>query len=250
MYVRLAFAVAIHVAPDILLVDEVLSVGDLQFQRKCQAAMRKKLGETTVVFVSHNLAAVNEVCQRAIWLDQGTIHREGSANDVIEAYVSASSHVGAPSSDSSRLGRRWGTGEATIDRVSLLDDQGNEISRVRPGSSICIEICYEAKRLVEDPIFGIGIYDTSGLALFGENTGVGGKRIQLIQGKGRVLFFVDSLPFVPGSYWLTVAIHRATSSLAYDWHDKAYVLNVGGPLDPSKVGMLSLSTSWRHLPAQ
>jgi ABC-type polysaccharide/polyol phosphate transport system ATPase subunit len=89
MYVRLGFAVAIHVNPEILLVDEVLAVGDLEFQRKCLRAMRQRLGDMTVVFVSHNLAAVNAVCQRAIWLEQGAVRAQGATNDVIEAYVGA-----------------------------------------------------------------------------------------------------------------------------------------------------------------
>jgi lipopolysaccharide transport system ATP-binding protein len=252
MYVRLGFAVAVHVNPEILLVDEVLSVGDLQFRRKCQATMRGKLGKTTVVFVSHNLAAVNEVCQRAIWLEQGTIRREGPANDVIEAYIGASGNGGPSFSQGSKLGQRWGTGEALITSVRILNQAGNETDVIWPGEAICIEISYEATRAIDSPAFGIGIYDSSGLKLYGENTSVGQYRIGRIEGIGRVCCRIESLPLPEGDYFLSVSLDRPSASPrnAYDWHDKAYVLRLRESRSVVKDGLLALSTRWAHEPSE
>lgn len=250
MYVRLGFAVAIHVDPEILLVDEVLSVGDLQFQRKCQAAMRERLGETTVVFVSHNLAAVNEICQRAVWLERGAIRREGPANDIIEAYIGASGDGGASFSHSSELGRRWGTGEALITNVRTLNQAGNETDLVWSGEGVGIEISYGATRRIENPSFGIGIFDSSGLKLYGENTSVGQYRIPQIEGSGRVCCWIESLPLPEGDYFLSVTLDSPIGGMrnAYDWHEKAYVLRLRESRSVIKDGLLALSTRWTHEP--
>ena len=247
MYVRLGFAVAIHVNPEIMLVDEVLSVGDLQFQRKCQTAMRQKLGEATVVFVSHNLAAVNDVCQRAIWLDQGGIRSQGPSNDVIEAYVGATSgDDGASFSDSSKFGRRWGTGQAHITGVWILNHAGDEADTVHSGDGICIKMEYETARRIENPVFGIAIHDSSGLNLFGENTSFGPYRIPWIEGTGHVTCRIDSLPLPAGDYFLSVALESAIggSRHAFDYHEKAYLLRVQRPARVYRDGLLALSTHW------
>jgi ABC-type polysaccharide/polyol phosphate transport system ATPase subunit len=250
MYVRLGFAVAIHVEPKVLLVDEVLSVGDIQFQRKCHTAMRKVLGETTVVFVSHNLAAVNEVCRRAIWLDQGAIRLEGPVNDVIEAYIDASGDGKETLLGDSKMGQRWGTGEARITSVRFLDQSGEPVEEVRSGEELSIEISYEASRPIEKPAFGFGIYDASGLTLYGENTSVGPYRVHRIEGTGQIRCIIDSLPLPKGEYFLSVSLDRPSAGIrnAYDWHDKAYVMRVRESRNVVKVGLLALSTHWTHKP--
>jgi lipopolysaccharide transport system ATP-binding protein len=248
MYVRLGFSVAIHVDPEILLVDEVLSVGDLQFQRKCQATMRKKLGETTMVFVSHNLAAVNDVCENAIWLDQGQIRRLGSVNEVTEAYVSASTSNESSSRSSTQLGQRWGNRDARITGVRILNPAGEEVDVVDAEKGVGIEIHYEASRRIESPYFGIGIFDSTGLKLYGEHTGYGPYRVSEIYGKGRACCWIDPLSLPEGEYYLTVTIEPAISGARdpFDYHDKAYRLRVKQSANVYKTGLLALSTRWMY----
>lgn len=255
MYARLGFSVAAHVDPEVLLVDEVLAVGDRAFQKKCHRKMKNMAsGATTIVVVSHNMLMINDICSRTIWLEKGCVQEDGETGKVIQKYIESSdsghSTISVASGERSKWGRRWGSGEAIIKGVRYLNRAGEEISEANPGESVCVEICYEAEELIQNPVFGIGIYDRNGLHIFGENTGIGEKRVPFIEGKGRMQFWIDHLPFIPASYFLTVAIHRGSGSVVYDWHDKAYLLNVVGPSDPSRVGMLSLSTSWRHLSAQ
>ena len=253
MYARLGFSVAAHVDPEVLLVDEVLAVGDRAFQRKCHEKMKDMASsDTTIVVVSHNLLTINDICARTIWVEEGRVQLDGETGKVIEAYVKRTdSDPASPSAKAgaeSKCGRRWGTGEAVITELRYLNREGREITEARPEDALCIEISYEAKEPVHSPVFGIGIYDSNGLHMYGENTGIGAKRVTQIEGTGRMQFWVEHLPFVPGHYFLTVALHAAADSIVYDWHDKAYVLDVVGSSDPSKIGMLALSTSWHHLP--
>jgi len=247
MYVRLGFAVAIHVDPEVLLVDEVLSVGDFEFQRKCQRAMREKLGETTVILVSHNLAAVNAVCQRALWLDHGEVRREGPTNEVIEAYVSSSGEA-TPLSANTALGRRWGTGEARITSVRVLNRHGQEEERIQAGEGLQIEIQYDATERIEDPVFGFAIYDSSGMNIYGENTSFGPFRVPWIEGRGTICCHIDSLPLPEGEYLMSVALEPAVggSPQAYDYHEKAYTVRVRQAARVFRVGMLALDTRWAH----
>jgi ABC-type polysaccharide/polyol phosphate transport system ATPase subunit len=248
MYVRLGFAVAIHVNPEILLVDEVLAVGDLEFQRKCLRAMRQRLGDITVVFVSHNLAAVNAVCQRAIWLEQGAIRAQGTTNDVVEAYVGASTDKSEFASHGISVGQRWGTGEARITEVSLLDQNGRQFDTVCSGEGIGIKMSYEVNGRIENPVFGLGIYDSSGQNLYGENTSFGPYRIPSIEGTGHVCCWIDSVPLPEGDYFLSVALEDAVGGAphAFDKHEKAYILHVRHSESVYRVGVLALSTRWTH----
>jgi lipopolysaccharide transport system ATP-binding protein len=248
MYVRLGFAVAIHVDPEVLLLDEVLSVGDRLFQRKCQEKMRQILGETTVIFVSHNLAAVNAVCHRAIWLDEGSIRCEGPVSDVTKSYSDASISSEVPSSKSTGLGRRWGNGEALITGVKLLNPTGDEVDVVKSEGKLGIEISYEASRRIASPYFGLGIHDSSGLKLYGEHTGYGPYSVSEIEATGRVCCWIESLTLPEGDYYLTVTIEPALAGNQdpFDYHDKMYMLRVKQSADVRKVGLLSLSTSWTH----
>jgi len=250
MYVRLGFAVAIHVDPEVLLLDEVLSVGDHEFQRKCQIAMKEKLGETTVVFVSHNLAAVSAVCQRAIWLDEGKIRLEGTVGDVTKAYAGASSMYKTPSLRGTQLGRRWGNGEARIIGLRIVNHNGNGVDVVESGEKVGIEINYDASRRIANPYFGLGIHDSSGVKMYGEHTGYGPYRVSAIDGTGSVCCWIDSLTLPEGSYYLTVTIEPAIGgeNNPFDYHDKMYMLHVKQSAGVWKVGLLALSTCWTHEP--
>ena len=152
MYVRLGFSVSIHVEPDILLVDEVLAVGDLEFQNKCMEkfAQLKQDGRTVVV-VSHGLEQMRSFCDQAAWLDHGKLVEVGNAAQVVDTY----SDVAHQAIKVEGGGTRFGTGQAQITKIEVLDASGTPVTMVRPGQAVDIRLDYEAHERIEEPVFGV-----------------------------------------------------------------------------------------------
>ena len=168
MFVRLGFAVAVHCEPDILLVDEVLAVGDMSFQRRCLNKL-KELQEkgTTIVFVSHNLTAVQSVCSNVLWMERGIMKQLGNTQQVINDYVDKTNkEIIAFTTNADVSSERFGSGEIQIDSVRLLHD-GKENNSFNIGDSMCVEISYRAFRRIKEPIFWIAICDKQGRKLAG-----------------------------------------------------------------------------------
>ena len=192
MAVRLAFAVAAHLEPEILLVDEVLAVGDAAFQRKCLGKMGEVAKEgRTVLFVSHNLAAIQALCQRGIWIDQGRIDSDGESESVIEAYLG---RLHVTQEFPSVL--RSLNGDIEIQRVVTKDQHGHMTSVFRTGSQITIEIHYVARRPVALPYLWIGITSQFG-PLFAANMLLDGIRPERLEGEGRLCCTFTELPLLP-----------------------------------------------------
>jgi ABC-type polysaccharide/polyol phosphate transport system ATPase subunit len=163
MYLRLAFSVAAHIEPDILVVDEVLAVGDAEFQAKCVGRMHTAEREgRTVVFVSHNLGAVAELCTEAIWLDRGAITAEGSTESVIDAYVRAAT---SPGRDASPLVQ---SGEVSLHGVRLIDDAGHPSESLRRDRPFSIEVRYTIHHRVPGLDLSTLIFTASGTRLVDE----------------------------------------------------------------------------------
>jgi lipopolysaccharide transport system ATP-binding protein len=164
MYVRLAFAVAAHLEPDILLVDEVLTVGDMAFQKKCLGKMRDIAGEDrTVIFVSHNMAAVKSLCQRAIMINQGAIEHDGPAAEVVQHYLVGGAEGSSkvwPADD------RPGNHCCKLDAVRLLDSSGEEVSSVYLSEELLVEIAYEITEPGSRVGFSLNLFDGDGQNLF------------------------------------------------------------------------------------
>lgn len=162
MYVRLAFAVAAYLEPDILIVDEVLAVGDMAFQKKCLGKMHDVTQEgRTVLFVSHNMIAIKSLCNRAILLDAGRIACEGSVDQVTNAYLTTSTEM-------SRTGvipadvPRSGTGEAVIRQVEILDRTERTLSQIYFGQPFRVALTLEVKKPIEDAVVGVGLSSLEG----------------------------------------------------------------------------------------
>ena len=146
MYVRLAFAVAAHLDPEILIVDEVLAVGDAAFQKKCLGKMGSfAQSGRTVLFVSHNMEAVRTLCQRGVWLKDGRLHKDGKAEEIVEAYFNSISSEHSFSCENPDYG-------LTIQKVVLRNGRGEESSQFQPGDDLIVEITYDAQRRLESPI--------------------------------------------------------------------------------------------------
>jgi lipopolysaccharide transport system ATP-binding protein len=202
MYVRLAFAVAAHLDPEILIVDEVLAVGDASFQKKCLGKMGK-FAESgrTVLFVSHNLEAVRTLCQRALWMKDGHLHRDGEVEQVIDEYFETVADNPAFSCSNPDYG-------LTINGVKLKNQRGEESSQFLPGEDLVVEVSYEAKKRIERPIFSLAVNGRSG-SCFTSNMQLDGHRPAFIEGAGQISCTFRSIPLLPQPYSIRMGIRAA-----------------------------------------
>jgi lipopolysaccharide transport system ATP-binding protein len=200
MYVRLAFGVAAHLEPDIMIVDEVLAVGDAEFQKKALGKMKdvsSKQGRT-VLFVSHNMGAIRGLCEKAISMKYGRIDKIGEVNSVIGEYLTNPSAVfnDIPKDSNDRI---------ILESVYLKNSLGVATQNHKRGEDLVIEINYTATQKYEQPHFWISIYSQFG-ALFGANMLIDGKTPDFIEGSGTLLCRFKSLPLMPQSYSVWIGI--------------------------------------------
>ncbi|MBN1921083.1 MAG: ABC transporter ATP-binding protein [Anaerolineae bacterium] len=243
MYVRLGFAVAVHTDPEILLVDEVLAVGDATFQRKCYERIDQLRGAgLTLVFVSHSADAVRSLCSRAFWLDSGALVADGSAESVVQQYAmhSWSAEEGQLEAVSSV---RWGTGQVRITQVQILDSQGDEKQIFEAGEPLTVTIHYQALQRTERPVFGLAIHHSDGTHITGPNTRSAGIEISSIEGSGEVNYTIPALPFLEGRYAISLSVHDWDETVMYDYHDRMYPFAVA-PDSHEKYGLLRLGGFW------
>jgi len=223
MYVRLAFAVAAHLEPEILIVDEVLAVGDAAFQKKCLGKMGSfAQSGKTVLFVSHNMEAVRSLCQRGVWLKDGQLHRDGKADEIIETYFNSVSAELSFSCVSPDYG-------LVIKKVVLKNDRGEECSQFRPGEDLIVEINYEAQTRLEQPYVVLGVQSTNG-SCFTANMLLDGRRPEALAGTGKLACRFRSLPLFPQSYSVKMSIRTKNGNdMIIKYQEVAY-FNVVGDL--------------------
>ena len=199
MYMRLGFSIAIHLQPEILLVDEILAVGDRAFQLRCLDKVRElKRQGVTILLVSHDLRQVRENCDRVFWIDGGFIQAEGAVEPVLAQYVSRAPGAKRPSqagmSHTQDSGtRQWGSGEGIIEQVQLLDGEGKPRYSFETGESMIIRLQFAARKRIEQPQFGLALHNTTGLQISGPNTVSSGFDIEAIEGTGYVDYVIDNL---------------------------------------------------------
>ncbi len=222
MYVRLGFAVAVEVDPDILLIDEVLAVGDEAFQRKCLSKMDefRRKGKTMMI-ISHDIATIQSISDRILLLDHGKVAGLGEPLSVAQGYRKASREKLSKSSE-----REWGTGEVNIEAVKLTGADGSVQAEFEHGKGLRIEIEYTAAKRIADPVFGISIKDVKGATMFGTNTQIEGVSIESVEGKGTVSLAIDSLALAGGTYLLSIAVHSADHRSNYHRVDNRYSFTV------------------------
>jgi ABC-type polysaccharide/polyol phosphate transport system ATPase subunit len=265
MYMRLGFAVAIHVDPDVLLVDEVLAVGDEGFTHKCldKFAEFKRRGKT-ILLVTHSLGLVERFCDEAVWLDAGKKRAEGDPKRVTGAYVTdverqeeqflVSTHAkaaegvraphdgarggssgaapagpvdaGESASDMFRAGEgRWGSGGVEIRDVAFLNDQGAATHVFHSGEPLTLRLTVRATRTINDFVFGIGIFNAEGVCVYGTNTDIEEHEADTLSGDAEVNLAIDALDLVEGTYKLDVAVHKRDGA-PYDYHRLLYTFRV------------------------
>jgi homopolymeric O-antigen transport system ATP-binding protein len=205
MFLRLGFAVAAHLQPDVLLVDEVLAVGDAAFQKKCLTAMDEmRTGGRTVLFVSHNMAAVENLCSRAVWIDNGEIRRDGPAKDVIGAYTAANAEACSLSADLTSTRQRRGSGDVRFTRVEFLGADGSPLEFLSSGDSVILRLHYHAHTAIVRPDFEIGVFTELGTLVTKFSTWIDYQIQSLSLGDGYLDLAIGCLTLLPGRYFLTL----------------------------------------------
>jgi lipopolysaccharide transport system ATP-binding protein len=219
MRLRLGFAVAISMDPEIMLIDEILAVGDLRFQQKCYERLAElQQSGVTVVVASHDMGQIRKVCRRALWLSEGRVRDIGDASDVVEHYESSMAE-GVSRLDPLGLGRaRLGSGGIEITHVRLLDARGREASNITPGEAILVEIDYLAHQAVSNAIIGVSAHSQQDDVLHLDvSTAADGYDVGELHGEGTISLHVGRLDLRSGSYWLDVGVHEAVSYRPYDY---------------------------------
>lgn len=244
MYVRLAFSVAVHLEPEIIVIDEVLAVGDLEFQQRCFERMRQLVGGgRTILFVSHNMTAVSELCQRCLLLEHGRLIKEGSTSEVISDYLEKVpipvALGGAPSKDA----------KAWISDVKLLHDGPSTSHEFLRGETLTVEIAYQVRDRVDSLAFGIAIEDRfQNTRVFACLSSILGLRLENVSGQGRVRIRFPHLDLVPGRYPLTISLNA--ERYQYDRRVGVRILDVVGDdesglvLHGSRNGVVWLKHEW------
>jgi ABC-type polysaccharide/polyol phosphate transport system ATPase subunit len=252
MYVRLGFAVAIHTDPDLLLVDEVLAVGDVAFQTKCMESIyrfRRRGG--TLILVSHDLNSIQSLCTRALWIDNGLAMAEGTPAEVIGAYkrhVAELEELQAGGNIRVAIGegQRWGTRAVEITAVELCNAEGQPRTTFVTGETLTIRLHYACAHPIARPVFGFGINHQNGIHIFGPNTQFGGLDLEQLSGTGVVEFVMPALPLLEGQYVLSVAVVDAADQETYDYHDQAYPFRVAYSPLRAGYGMVQLPGRWQQ----
>jgi ABC-type polysaccharide/polyol phosphate transport system ATPase subunit len=263
MYTRLGFAIAIHVDPEVLLVDEVLAVGDEAFTHKCldKFAEFRRLGRT-LLLVTHQLEMVTRLCDEALWLDSGRARVQGDPKRVVDAYltdvaVQESRDLGHADEVRMRSGEvvvveppvdmfratagRWGSREVEIVGVELIGASGQPAHVFQSGERVEIRLDLSAGKLVHDVVVGIGIFNAEGTCCYGTNTQIEGASEGEVAGSGQVRFVIESLDLVGDTYKLDVAVHRQNGA-PYDYHRLLYTFRVTSRL--KETGIFRPRHSW------
>lgn len=242
MFVRLGFAVAAHVEPEVLLIDEVLSVGDEMFQRKSAERVEQFRREgRTIVFVSHGLSQVEQLCETVAWIDKGDLKMVGPAADVISAYQGQSHGARR---EVGELGQRWGSGEIVISDVRLLDDAGESVITPTTMDPMTIVIDLDAHMPIQDAVVTLGIDTLAGHPVWSSSTRRNHVSLGLIDGRAQVEIAIAQLPLLEGVYDLTVAVTDSTEMQPYDHWDKRIRFEVK-QFRVYDAGVVHIAAAWR-----
>jgi lipopolysaccharide transport system ATP-binding protein len=206
MRMRLGFAVAAHLDPDVLLVDEVLAVGDSQFQKKCLDTMSDlRTSGRTVLFVSHNMAAVENLCHRILWIDGGKVRQDGPASEVIKAYMSTFANAQHGGASLEHVRSRTGNGEARFTGVEFLNAAGQPINYIPCGSHIIIRLHFRVYTTICDLRVGLELNTDTGMKLAGTNNWATGYYVPVVDpGESYMDLEIDFLNIMPNRYYLSL----------------------------------------------
>lgn len=241
MYVRLAFAIAINVEPEILMVDEVLGVGDAAFQRKCAAKIEQfRTDGRTIVFVSHGMSQVEQLCDSAIWLEKGNLKMTGTAMEIVAAY-SAGSHD--KKLKTTRAEDRWGSGEVQIKQLILEDEQGRPSSGFHTGSPMVISLRTQRVSEVQNLVVRVKIANSHGAIVWESSSRHHDLPAFFDAKQSTVSIRINPLQITEGTYSVSASLTDRTEQVIYDHLEKGAIFEVdqSGNFDS---GLLVLDSQW------
>ena len=256
MYMRLAFAVAINVDADILLIDEILAVGDAAFQAKCFRKLQEIKGRgTTIVIVSHAMSQLELICDRSIWVADGLVKMAGKPRDVHPRYMewmSRKNQQEEKKKDEQETGetgetdsegnlKRWGSGEARMTGVKVIGADGTERTDFSPWDPFTIHIDYTAQKQLEDAVIGLAVYRSDGTLVYGTNTLIDTSSPVTLKTAGTIDLKIEGLPASNGNYSIDLAIHRP-DGFNYDFWRNICTLRIADKVQTP--GEIALSHQW------
>lgn len=263
MFMRLGFSLAIHTDPDVLLVDEVLAVGDAKFVTKCKekvSELRKQ--KKTLFLVSHDLSAVERWCDEVIWIDKGVVKDRGEPRRVIDQYLDyiekgeeeelkeiskkheeeADSIQEESEKDSSGLGfARWGSREIEVSDIDVLNGDNQSQHVFHTSDALSLTFSYKVNSEYKEPVFGFGINRSDGVSIIGTNTNLESVDINQISSSGKVKVDIASLNLLDGTYYIDVAVHRE-DGYAYDYHKNVIKIIVHSK--NNMIGVVDFNHKW------
>ena len=242
MVVRLGFSIATHVEPEVLLIDEILAVGDQAFQRKSTEKIEQfRRDGRTILVVSHSLGLVQQLCDTAVWLEKGHVKMTGPASDVISEYTGTTYGNFAREDASSKT--RWGSGEAQITQVTTLDASEQPIDTLSSGDEFRLRLELNSHVRIESPVLRVQMETMSGELVWSTTTQRGTATLRVLDGPAVAMLQIPSLPLADGTYYVSVSITDATGATEFDhcqhW---AKIHVVGG--QPNDGGVVALPSSW------
>lgn len=274
MYMRLAFSVAINVDADILLIDEILAVGDVSFQAKCFNKLREiKANGTTIVIVSHSLGQIEQICDRSIWIKDGLIKAEGTprtvhpeymdfmgqkrqeildrqeakrVEDKVEENEAEENHEGIDASlpegtTKEAEKKRWGNGKARIMKVTAYNAEDHEQNVFQTGDTVKIKIEYIVKEVIKDAVFGIAIYRNDGLHCYGVNTKIDNFEEYNLTKNGTVELLLKNVSLLPSKYFIDIAI-ECDVCIPVDYYREALEIEFYSTIND--VGTVRIDHKW------
>lgn len=251
MVARLGFSVATDARPEILIVDEILGVGDAEFQRKSFERIQHFQAEgTTILLVTHSLSKIEEMCSRAVWLDRGQVVLQDTADTVVGKYLEQTTRQEAERLADFRLAagkQRWGSGKLEITSVRILGGDGQDQVVFQTGQAMTLELGYIAHETVEAPVFGVGFYHHNGVQLTGPNTQLSDYEIPVLSGRGTLTYSIPYLPLLEGLYNISIAAVSSDNDETFDYHKRAYQFRVVNQdcLVKERYGLVTFQGEWR-----
>ena len=245
MYMRLGFSVAIHMQPDILIVDEILAVGDQAFQTKClDAILNLRKEGTTIIMVSHNLNVMRTMCTHLLWMNKGKPVASGLVEDIAaqyQAYSYAREEAQFANGATTEMSQRT---DLQITAVRFLNELGEEQPTFQTGDAMTIEMEYFASKPVQNPEFGLAIHRQDGVHVNGPNTNLAGVDLGVIEGMGVVRYQIEHLPLLPARYQVSTAVHDSQTHYCYDYHKDTYAFRIiaGGTTELD--GLIAMQAVW------
>lgn len=247
MYMRLGFSVAIHMQPDILIVDEILAVGDQAFQTKClDAILQLRRNGVTIIMVSHNLNVMRTLCTHMLWLDKGKMRALGTVENVAAEYQAYAYEQQAAAKERTAVPVPQDARGVDITAVRFLDAQGEPALVFLTGESMTIEMHYLAHTPVDNPEFGLAIFRQDGVHVNGPNTKLAGVDLGRLYGPGVVRYHVERLPLLPAQYEVTAAIHDGQTHACYAYHQRVYSFRIVPGGADEMDGLIALPATWTY----